>query len=176
MQTVSCRFWTRVTVSICIIQSLGLGKERWTLMFKNIILYFYSSMVMLVWSRRAVGESSHTKRSCGESEQQAGTDFTPNSKPYIASKLLRDQHCLAFSLMNYLFSIGHGLRPCICGPVSWGCRTHRLHLWSGIRFLKRMTLNNLMVRFCNAWALEKVEYPFIATAPKPTLARIGRTW
>ena len=32
-----------------------------------------------------------------------------------------------------------------------------------------MTLNNLMVSFSNAGALENVEYPFIAITPRSTL-------
>ena len=50
--------------------------------YKNIILYFYSLMVMLVWSRRAVRKSSHKQRSCRELKQPAGTDNSQNSRCY----------------------------------------------------------------------------------------------
>ena len=39
-----------------------------------------------------------------------------------------------------------------------------------------MTLNNLMVRFQQCWSFGNVEYPFIAIAPRSTLARSGSTW
>ena len=35
-----------------------------------------------------------------------------------------------------------------------------------------MTLNNLILRFCNAEALRNVEYPFIAIVPKSPLAGV----
>ena len=37
-----------------------------------------------------------------------------------------------------------------------------------------MTLNDLMVRFQQCWSF--AEYPFIAIAPRSTLARSGSTW
>ena len=78
-------------------------------MYKNIILYSYSSLVTLMWHPRAVGESSHTQRSCLESEQPAGTDFSQYFKPYIVLTLLRDQLGHASSPTQCLFFIGHGL-------------------------------------------------------------------
>ena len=44
---------------------------------------------MLVWSRRAVGESLYIQKSCQESEQPAGTDFSPDCRPYIVFNRLR---------------------------------------------------------------------------------------
>ena len=65
-------------------------------------------------------------------------------------------------------------------PVGWGCRIHRLHLCRGVRppltSVLDMTLNNLMVRFQQCWALGNAEYPFIAIAPRSTLAQSGSTW
>ena len=58
----------------CCILLLDLDK-RGIRIYKNIILYFYSPMVTLVWSQRAIGESLHTQRSCQESEQPVKTDF-----------------------------------------------------------------------------------------------------
>ena len=78
---------------------------------KNIILYFYSSLVTLVWKRRAVGGSSHTQRSRQESEQKARSDFIKNSRSYVVSKLPRDPHDHTSSSMKCLFFIGHGLHP-----------------------------------------------------------------
>ena len=48
---------------------LLLDLDKGTCTCKNIILYFYSSTVMLVWSTRAVEESLHTKRCSWELEQ-----------------------------------------------------------------------------------------------------------
>ena len=56
---------------------LDLDKQRQTCIYKNIILYFYSSMVTLMWSRRAVRESLHTQKSCWESEQTEETELQP---------------------------------------------------------------------------------------------------
>ena len=68
--------------------------------------------------------------------------------------------------------------PC---PVGWVCRINRLHLCRVVRpppqtSVLDMTLNNLMVCSSNAGALGNAEYPFIAIAPRSTLARCGSTW
>ena len=73
----------------------------------------------LMWSRRAVGVSSHTQRSCQESKLPAESDFSQNSRLYIVLKLSCDLHGHAMFLLNWLrlipthclFSIGHGLDP-----------------------------------------------------------------
>ena len=58
-----------------------------------------------------------------------------------------------FQNLNEAVWISHfakGMNPTIFPLVGWGCRTHRLHLWRGIRYpppitsLLDMTLNNLM--------------------------------
>ena len=71
-------------------------------------------MVLLLWSRRAVGESSHTQRSCWELEQPAEIDFSQNSRSYIYLKLPRDH---TSSSTQCLFSISHGVYlhiACLC--------------------------------------------------------------
>ena len=68
-------------------------------------------MVMLVWSKRAVRESSHTQRSCREFEQPAGTDFSQDSRSYRVLKLSRDPHRHASSLTHCWISNEHGLHP-----------------------------------------------------------------
>ena len=65
-------------VSFCCILPLNLDKQRTTLIYKNIILYFYSSMVIFVWNRRAVRESLRTQRSCQECEHSTGTELQSN--------------------------------------------------------------------------------------------------
>ena len=73
---------------------------------------------MLVWSRRADGESSYTQRSCLKSEQPAGTDFSRNSRIERVLKLSREPPGHASSPTQCFFFIGHGLHPCIaCFPV-----------------------------------------------------------
>ena len=106
------------------IQPLDLDKQRRTRIYKDIILYFYSLTVTLVWSRSAIRESSRTRRSCRETEQPAGTDLSQNSRPYIVLKLPRDSHTIvAFPYSRpaptqYLSSIGHSLHLRIaCLPV-----------------------------------------------------------
>ena len=90
-----------------------------THIYKNIILYFHSSIVMLVWSRRAIGESSHIQRNCWESEQPVGIDFSQNSRPYIVLKLPPNLHTMLIfhwpllTPLNCLFFLGHSLHPCI---------------------------------------------------------------
>ena len=84
-------------------------------------------MVTLVWSRRTVGKSSCTRRSCRESEQPVGINFNQNSRPYIILynlphdqnsrpyiilyKLPHDPHDHASSPTQCLFFIVHGLHP-----------------------------------------------------------------
>ena len=77
-----------------------------------------------MWNWRAIGESSHTWRSCRESEQPGGTDFSPNSWLYIVLKLPRDPptmfvfHWSRFILTQYVFSIVPSSHPRIaCFPV-----------------------------------------------------------
>ena len=78
-----------------------------------IYIYIYTSKVTLVWSWRAVGESSHTQRSCqGVGSACKKPNFSPNSTPFIILKLLRDPHghvCSPLSPTKCLFSICHGL-------------------------------------------------------------------
>ena len=86
-----------------------LNKQQGTRIYKNIILYLYFSTMTLVWCRRAVGESLHPQRSCCESEQQAGTDFSQISRPYIILKFPCDPHGHVSSPMQCLFFVGHGI-------------------------------------------------------------------
>ena len=102
---------------------LGFVKERGTRTYK-LILYFYSSMGTLVWSWRAAGESSSTRKTCREPEQQVVTDFSQNSWPYIILKLLCDPHVMLvfywskLTPTHSLFFISLGLHPCNpCSPV-----------------------------------------------------------
>ena len=65
-------------------------------------------------------------------------------------------------------------------PVCWGGRIHPLHLYRGVNALQRV--------FCirheticwwgssNVGDLGNVEYPFIAIAPRSTLAQSGSIW
>ena len=121
------RIWSRVAWSIncddnyyttCSILLLDLDKHRGTLIYTNIMLYFYSSTVTLLWSWRAVGESWHTQKSFWESEQPTGTEFSHNSGPYITLKLPHDPHAHASSPLQYLFFIGHNLHTHgACSPL-----------------------------------------------------------
>ena len=111
-------------LSKCSIQLLGLDKQRVTRIYKNIIICFNSSTVTLVWSRRAIWESSRTRRSCRESKQPAGTDFKQNSWPYKVLKLTRDPHTMLvfrwslFTPTHCLLFIAHGFYPhSVCFPV-----------------------------------------------------------
>ena len=45
----------------CSIPPLSLDNQQGARINKNIILYFYSSIVMLVWSKRAIGERIHDR-------------------------------------------------------------------------------------------------------------------
>ena len=55
--------------SKCYILQLCLDK-RGACVYKNIILYFYSVRSTLEWSRSAIRENSHVRRSCRELKQQ----------------------------------------------------------------------------------------------------------
>ena len=74
----------------------------------NLIFCFYSLMVMLVWSSRAVRESSHIQRGCQESELPTGLT-SQNYRHYVVLKPLSDLNGHTSSLTQCLFSIGHGL-------------------------------------------------------------------
>ena len=74
-------------------------------------------MMTLVWSRRVIGESSCTWKSCRESELTARTDFNQNSRLYIVLKLPHDPHTMLvfhwsqLTPTQCLFFIGHDLHP-----------------------------------------------------------------
>ena len=92
----------------------------------------------LVWSRKAVGESSREQRSYRELEQPTGTDFSQNSWPHIILKLTREPPGHASLPTHDLFFIGYGLHPRnACSPLvtayihalfygSWVTPTHCL--------------------------------------------------
>ena len=65
-------------------------------------------------------------------------------------------------------------------PVGWDYRIHRLQFCQGIRPPKRVSCiwhEKIWWRgSSNAGALGNAEYPFIAIAPRSTLARIYSTW
>ena len=86
-------------------------------------------MVMLMYSRRAVGASSRTQRSCqGQNSQRKLT--SQNSRPYIVLKLLHDSHGHASSPTQRLFLIGHGLHPHnTCSPLVMAYTNALLVFW-----------------------------------------------
>ena len=104
-------------MGLCTILPLGHDKQG-TNIYKNIILYFCSSIVILIWCRKAIGESLCTQRSYQESELSVGTDFSQNSRPYIVLKLqckLRAMlifHWSLLTLMHCFLCINHSLHPC----------------------------------------------------------------
>ena len=69
----------------------------------------------------------------------------------------------------------------IC-PVIWGCRIHRLHLCREVRptpnecagYDAKQSDGEVPVML--GFALENAEHPFIAIAPRSTLAWRGSTW
>ena len=95
---------------------LDLDKQHQTCINKYIILYFYSLTVMLVWSRRAIKENLRIQRSCQESEQLVGTNFSQNSKPYIVLELPCDPHDHSSSCTQCLFVIGLHQHN-VCSPL-----------------------------------------------------------
>ena len=74
---------------------------------KNRILYFYFSIAMVVWSRRALKESSHTLGAVGSLNGLWKLNFSQNSRPYIVLKLPCDQHILVPSSLRFLLFVGH---------------------------------------------------------------------
>ena len=109
-----------------------------------IYIYIYIYIFLFINSDASVEqksnrkESSHTQRSCWESELLVRTDFSQNSHPHIILELpcythaILFFHCNAcfllamvytnamlafhwpwFTPMQSLFSIGHNLHPCV---------------------------------------------------------------
>ena len=59
-------------------------------------------------------------------------------------------------------------QPVAYGPVSWGCRIHRLHLYRRVRpTLQSVSCIIWWGASGNAWILSNVKYPFIPIAPSP---------
>ena len=90
---------------------------------------------------------------------------------------------------NYIFypdrtfksALAASSQPLSVSQVGWGCRTHRLLLCRGVRtppqqvsWIWHETI--WWWRSSNAGALGNAEYPFVAIAPRSTLARRGSTW
>ena len=82
-------------------------------------------------------------------------------------------HCILSYFFMYTF-------PILNCPVGWGCRIHRLLLCRGVRPPPRVSwIWHYTIWWwgsSNAGALGNAEYPFIAIAPRSTLARSGSTW
>ena len=72
---------------------------------------------MLVWRRRAIGQSSHTRMSCRESELSVEIKFCQNSWPYIVLKLTCEPHAMLvfywsrLTPTHCLLFIGHCVHP-----------------------------------------------------------------
>ena len=106
----------------CSILLLALEKQWGTRIYKNIILYFSSSTVMPVWSRRATGERefAHIQNTSG-----VVTDFRQYCKPYIVLKPLRDPHTIIvfhwswFTPTQCLVSIVHSLHLTFLVPGNY---------------------------------------------------------
>ena len=77
--------------------------------YKNIILYFYFLTTMLVWSKRAIRESSLIQQAVRSQNSQQKLNFSQNSRSYIVLKLPRDSRGHASWPMQCLFFISHGL-------------------------------------------------------------------
>ena len=112
-------------------------KTRNTL-YKNILLYFYSSMVTLVWSRTAIGvrERVHIDERVVESRISQQELTSAKILDLIQSKNSTMTHtqCLLF--------IGHGLHPKIACFSSVTAYTHALliFLWSRLKTSKYLFL------------------------------------
>ena len=80
-------------------------------------IYIKISYIFILWQWCLCGaeeqsESVHIqRRSCQESDQPAGTDFSQNSRPYIVLKLPRDPCGHTSSPTQCSFFIGHVLHP-----------------------------------------------------------------
>ena len=71
-------------MATCRILQLCLDEQRGTRIYKNIRVYFLKFLTMiLVWSRRAITESSHIRRGLRSWKSQWTTDFSQNSGTYI---------------------------------------------------------------------------------------------
>ena len=89
-------------------------------------------------------------------------------------------HCWYISLVHLCtITFYWKILICVDGPVGWGSRIYRLHLCRRGRLPQRMS----RVWHKTIWwwgsslnSLANVEYPFIAIAPRSTLARSGNTW
>ena len=104
--------------------------------------------------------------------------FSDMSESFTFSeKVFNTAGCLTCFTLRSLFLIEYkGIVKVLCdnGPVSWECRIHRLHLCRGVRPPQRVSwIFHLTIRWRdsdNARALGNAEYPFIAIAPRFTLA------
>ena len=80
-----------------------------------------------------------------------------------------------------LFSVFWPISKIHC-TLGWGYRIHRLHICRGIRPFSFQRVSWIWHRTIWWWcpidarALGNVEHPFIAIAPRSTLARNGSTW
>ena len=66
----------------------------------------------------------------------------------------------------------------LCNRVGWGSRIHRLHFCKGLRPLCNNCsgYDGWQWGFSDTEALVNAEHPFIAIAPRSTLAQSGSTW
>ena len=124
---------------------LDLEKQWGTHIYKNIILYFYSSILMIVYCWRATGESLLTRKRCWELEQPAWTDFSQNSRPYTVLKFSCDSNGHASSPTQCLSFIGHGLHPCNAFSPLVTAYTHAFF------YASHITPTNCLFSSCHCW-------------------------
>ena len=151
--------------SKCCILSLDLDKQWRTRIFKDKILYFYSFIVTLVWSRRAVGESFHTQRSCWKSEQLVESEFQPKflslyslktpTQPCLFTHIMLAFHWPWFTLIQCLFFVGHGLYLCIFLCLGYHVHALLVFHWSWLT--------------PTDFFMPQVSWPYISAFPVVTL-------
>ena len=96
---------------------LDLDKLRRSQIHRNTILYFHSSTVKHVWSKKEVGESSHTQGAVGNWNGLCKLNFNQNSRPYIVLKLPHNPYRNVCSLtLNacFWFAIGYTRTMLVC--------------------------------------------------------------
>ena len=106
--------------------------------------------------------------------------FMPFPRP-IAQIIVQTLFCV-LKHFTFFLSVQHlNCFNTLC-KISFPSIAHKIHqllLCRGVTpptSVLDMTLNNLMVRFQQCWSFGNAEYPFIAIAPRSTLARSGSTW
>ena len=152
---------------------------------------FYSLLLVLLHSHNHIQLYTYTCGNKINNNDERIQFFRKNIPLTLYAKWLR-KGLRKGSRKGHVWEVSWGLNKlqhidpqflCLYCPVSWGCRIHWLHLCRGVRppppnecprYDTKQSDGERVPAVLELWGMRST--PFIAIAPRSTLARSGSTW